>query len=89
LNDSRRWTRETREYTFEALTRLGYHPIPSHTSFMLFPLKMEGQPYLDQMFDHGIGVRVFEVDNSPWCRVSMGTMKEMEMFIDSFKKVVG
>ena len=86
---SRQWTKETREYTFEELTRLGYEPIPSYTSFMLFPLKMEGQPYLEQMFDHGIGVRVFEVHDKPWCRVSMGTMEEMEMFVDSFKKVVG
>ncbi len=87
--NSRKWTKETREYVFEAISNLGYDPIPSYTSFMLFPLKMEGQPYLDQMFDHGIGVRVFEIEDKPWCRVSMGTMKEMEMFVDSFKKVVG
>ena len=87
--NSRKWTKETREFTFEQLTSLGYNPIPSYTSFMLFPLKMEGKPYLEQMFGLGIGVRVFQVEDKPWCRVSMGTMKEMEMFVDSFKKVVG
>lgn len=88
-NNSRKWTKETREYVFNALQELGYDPIPSYTSFMLFPLKMEGEPYLEQMFANGIGVRVFEVNDKPWCRVSMGTMKEMELFVDSFKKVVG
>lgn len=87
--NSRNWTKEAREFTFEKLTELGYDPIPSFTSFMLFPLKMEGNAYLSQMFDHGIGVRVFTIDEKPWCRVSIGTMPEMEMFVDSFKKVVG
>ena len=87
--NTRKWTKEAREYTYEELTKLGYDPIPSYTSFMLFPLKMDGQNYLDQMLDNGVGVRVFEVHDKPWCRVSMGTMSEMEMFVDSFKEVVG
>lgn len=87
--NSRRWTKETREFVFSELKTLGYDPIPSYTSFMIFPLRMEGEPYLEQMFAEGIGVRVFEIDGKPWSRVSMGTMKEMELFIDSFKKVTG
>ena len=87
--NSRKWTKETREYVFDELKALGYDPIPSYTSFMLFPLKMDGEAYLEQMFSEGIGVRVFEVDDQPWCRVSMGTMNEMEMFVSSFKKVAG
>ena len=87
--NSRKWTKETREYVYDELKALGYEPIPSYTSFMLFPLKMDGKAYLEQMFSEGIGVRVFEVEDKPWCRVSMGTMNEMEMFVSSFKKVAG
>ena len=88
--NSRIWTKETREFTFDQLKQLGYNPIPSYTSFMIFPLGLDdGEAYLGKMFEEGIGVRVFMIDEKPWCRVSMGTMKEMGLFIESFKKVVG
>jgi len=91
LTNSRKWTKETREYTFDSLKTLGYDPIPSYTSFMLFPLlpETDGKVYLEQMYGQGVGVRVFEVDDKPWCRVSMGTMPEMQLFVESFKRVVG
>lgn len=89
LENSRVWTKETRAFTFDSLQALGYKPIPSYTSFMLFPLGMDPEIYLDQMFDAGVGVRAFQINNEPWCRVSMGTMEEMEDFIRTFKKVVG
>lgn len=89
--NSKKWTAEAREYTFEQLTALGYDPIPSYTSFMLFPLEagIDGKAYLEKMFDQGVGVRFFEVHNKPYCRVSMGTMDEMKIFVDAFKRVVG
>jgi histidinol-phosphate aminotransferase len=91
LDNSRNWTRETREFTLDSLKALGYTPIPSYTSFMLFPLlpETDGKAYLEQMYGQGVGVRVFEVDNKPWCRVSMGTMPEMQLFVESFKRVAG
>ncbi len=87
----RQWTAETRDFTKQELHRLGYEPIPSHTSFMIFPLQasMDGEAYLEKMFDKGVGVRVFNVFGDDWCRVSMGTMDEMKTFIDTFQKVVG
>ncbi|MEL6941060.1 MAG: histidinol-phosphate transaminase, partial [Bacteroidota bacterium] len=89
--NSRSWTAESREFTIDKLKSLGYDPIPSYTSFVLFPLLegTVGKAYLAKMFDEGIGVRFFEVHDKPYCRVSMGTMEEMKMFVDAFKKVVG
>jgi histidinol-phosphate aminotransferase len=91
LTNSRNWTRETRAFTFDSLKALGYAPIPSYTSFMLFPLlpETDGKAYLEQMYGQGVGVRVFELDDKPWCRVSMGTMPEMQLFVESFKRVAG
>lgn len=89
--NSRKWTKETREFTMASLKKLGYEPIPSHTSFMLFPLQadMEGKSYLEKMQQYGVGVRVFNVFDADWCRVSMGTMEEMKLFVNTFEKVVG
>lgn len=86
---SRVLTAETREFVAEELTAMGITYIPSYTSFMMFPLQMEGDKYLEKMFAEGIGVRVFQIYDEPWCRVSMGTLEEMSMFTDSLKKVIG
>ncbi|MEZ5040859.1 MAG: histidinol-phosphate transaminase [Saprospiraceae bacterium] len=86
--NSRKWTTETREYVFEELGKMGFDYIPSYTSFILFPIAMSGAPFLEKMFDKGVGVRAFEVFGKQYCRVSMGKMKEMELFIDTLKQVL-
>jgi len=79
---------ECREYIYTELSALCYDYLPSQTSFVLFPIKMKGEDFLDKMFSHGVGVRAFEVMGGTHCRVSMGTMDEMELFINTFKKVM-
>ena len=79
---------ECREYIFSELSTLGYDYLPSQTSFVLFPIKMNGEAFLDKMFSQGVGVRAFEVMGGTYCRVSMGTMSEMKLFINTFKKVI-
>lgn len=82
-------TAETREYVAAELDKLGFPYVPSHTSFMIFPIDMAGEEYLTKMMDKGVGVRVFEIENKPWCRVSMGTMDEMKSFVGALKTVLG
>lgn len=86
--NSRKWTKETREYVFEELKSLGFDYVPSHTSFILFPIEMQGKPFLEKMFDKGVGVRAFEVFDKPYCRVSMGKMGEMKLFMETLKQVL-
>lgn len=86
--NSRKWTAECREMVFEQLDQMGFDYIPSYTSFILFPIQMEGKPFLEKMFSHGIGVRAFEVFGKPYCRVSMGTKEELMLFTDALKKVL-
>lgn len=78
---------ECREYVSSELAALGYEFIPSHTSFVIFPIAMEGQTFMKAMYDSGVGIRVYNIAKKPWCRVSMGTMEEMQLFVESFKKV--
>ena len=82
-------TRECREYVYESLTEMGISYIPSHTSFIIFPLATDdGRGYLKNMFSHGVGVRLFNIDDAPWSRVSMGTMDEMKLFVKTLKTVL-
>lgn len=91
LENCRKWTAETRAFTFEKLTEMGYEPIPSYTSFILFPMEpgTDGKLFLSKMMENGVGVRFFSIHDQPYCRVSMGTMPEMAIFLEEFKKVVG
>ncbi|MCH7397149.1 aminotransferase class I/II-fold pyridoxal phosphate-dependent enzyme [Belliella sp. DSM 107340] len=87
LEDCRKKNAECRDFVNTEISALGYDVIPSQTSFLIFPIAMEGQEFMKSMYDSGVGIRVFEINDKPWCRVSMGTREEMEYFVDSFKKV--
>lgn len=76
-----------REYVTSKVVKLGYEPIPSHTSFLIFPIAMEGKAFMKSMYDEGVGIRAYEMYGKPWCRVSMGTHEELEYFVETFKKV--
>lgn len=80
---------KAREYTVRALAELGYEVIPSYANFMLFPIRMKTKAFSDQMFAQGVGIQTRDVNGQPFCRVSIGTMEEMALFVDTFKKVVG
>lgn len=75
----------SREYTSENIHSLGYQEIPSHTSFMIFPIRNDAKSFSKSMLDQGIGIRMYAIENKPWCRVSMGTMDEMQLFIEALK----
>ena len=81
-------TAAARKQTMAGLKRLGFAPVPSHTSFMIFPIAMEGKPFLDAMLAKGIGVRAFDIFGKDYCRVSMGTSEEMDMFLAALEEVL-
>jgi histidinol-phosphate aminotransferase len=88
-NHCRAENAKARTYTTKALTDMGYEVIPSSANFILFPIRMKSKSFSSQMFANGIGIQTRDFDGQPFCRVSVGTMDEMAMFVDSFKKVVG
>lgn len=81
-------TAEARNYVTGALTELGFEYIPSHTSFILFPIPIEGKVLLQKMYEAGIGVRAFTIDGKPYCRVSMGLPGELERFVESLRRIL-
>lgn len=77
--------KESREFTSENIHALGYQEIPSYTSFMIFPIRKDAKSFSKSMTDQGVGIRMYAIGDMPWCRVSMGTMDEMEIFIEALK----
>lgn len=88
LNSSRKLNAEARTYTFESLRSMGFEPVPSYTSFMIFPIEMEGKTFLTKMTEQKVGVRAFEFMGKKWCRVSMGMLDEMKLFTAAISKVL-
>lgn len=79
--------KEARDYTYSVLKEEGYTYLPSHTNFVMFPLKMSGKKFTEEMLKRGVGVRSWEFYDQQWCRVSMGTMDDMKLFADAFKQL--
>ncbi|MET1258677.1 histidinol-phosphate transaminase [Flagellimonas sp. DF-77] len=88
LTTSRVRNAEARAYTFNTLKSMGFEPVPSHTSFMIFPIEMEGKAFLNKMTAEKVGVRAFQFFDKKWCRVSMGTLDEMKLFTQALAKVM-
>ena len=88
INKSRALNTKTRKYTSESLKSMGFEPVPSYTSFMIFPIAMDGKAFLSKMTEHKVGVRAFNFMERDWCRVSMGTQAEMELFTSAISKVL-
>lgn len=88
LESSRVKNTACREYVYQELTKIGIEYVPSYTSFMIFPIEMEGKAFLQKMTDLKVGVRAFEIMGRNWCRVSMGTMEEMKLFTAALTKVL-
>lgn len=80
---------KARDYTAKALKGVGYEVIPSYANFLIFPIKMKTKAFEAQMWANGIGIQTRDFGGQPWCRVSIGTQAEMEIFIEGFKKIVG
>ncbi|WP_273446003.1 pyridoxal phosphate-dependent aminotransferase [Neolewinella agarilytica] len=81
-------TADARAQTVAGLKKMGFSPVPSHTSFMIFPIEMEGKAFLNAMFSKGVGVRAFDIFGDDYCRVSMGKPEEMDLFLSTLQEVL-
>jgi histidinol-phosphate aminotransferase len=87
LNDALKKTTASKEFLYSVLKKEGYSYIPSTTNFVMFPLNMESVRFSEEMMKRSVGVRPWKFAGKEWCRVSIGTMEEMEMFAQAFKQL--
>lgn len=80
-------TIEAKEYVYAMLRAKGYDYLPSSTNFVLFPIKMKGRKFQEEMMARSVGLKSWEFSGQDFCRVSMGRMSDMEMFSTAFEKI--
>lgn len=75
-----------RQFAFNELIKLNYRCIPSSTNFLFFQLKNYSGDFAQDMLRKNILLRSNNYDDGKWCRVSIGTMEEMQEFINVMKQ---
>jgi histidinol-phosphate aminotransferase len=80
--------KKNRDYVFSELQKAGLSPIPSFTSFVLFPIQIPTQDMMQKMLEKGVGIRGYEIHGKPYARVSVGTMDELKLFVKTLNQIV-
>lgn len=72
---------EVKKYTIDQLTQLNLTCIASHSNFIYFSLENYKKDYFKQLENQNIsGTKIYE-ENGKWTRITIGTMREMQLFI--------
>ena len=80
-------TQVSKDYLYNVLKSEGYDYIPSSTNFVMFPIKMDGKKFFDEMMKRSVGIRYWKMNGKDYSRVSLGRMDEMEAFAKAFKEI--
>jgi histidinol-phosphate aminotransferase len=81
--------KEGKQLAYKAMDDLNLEYIPSNTNFIFFKTGKDIKTFNKQMLDEGVKVgRPFPPFND-WCRISMGTIEEVQQFNAAMKKVLG
>lgn len=87
IDDVKKKMEASKQFLYDTLKSEGYTYIPSHTNFVMFPLKMDGKRFVEEMNKRGVGLRNWKLNNQEWCRISIGRMDEMQAFATAFKEL--
>ena len=81
---------ETREYTVEKLTELGFETLPSCTNFVFTKHpKVSGQKIYETLKEKGILVRHFTKEKiCEFNRITIGTKEQMDVLLSELSKIV-
>jgi histidinol-phosphate aminotransferase len=80
-------TAQAREMCYTCFSSLGLAYLPSQTSFVLFDISQLKEDLSQKMLEQQIFVQYREHFGGKWCRVSMGTLEEMEVFCKALKSI--
>ncbi|MDH4092417.1 MAG: aminotransferase class I/II-fold pyridoxal phosphate-dependent enzyme, partial [Cyclobacteriaceae bacterium] len=78
---------EARGHLTTYLDKKGIWYGKSYTNFLFFPAKSNASQVLNELWERGIGIRVWDYNNQQWYRVSIGTLEEMKAFTNAFDKI--
>jgi histidinol-phosphate aminotransferase len=84
----RRRNREARTYTRELFERLGYPVVPSDANFLLVDIRREVAPFREECRKRGVLVGRPFPPLATHCRISIGTLAEMQQAAPVFRALL-
>ena len=81
--------REARQICYKCFDDLKLNYIKSNTNFILFNVDKIGAEFSKKMQAQNIYVQYRDHFGGKWCRVSMGTIEEMQSFCSALKSIAG
>ncbi|MFN9943747.1 MAG: aminotransferase class I/II-fold pyridoxal phosphate-dependent enzyme [bacterium] len=85
MDETRRVTREGRDFLQAEFLDMGLEFVPSHANFVLVRVG-DGKKVFDALLRRGIIVRAMGSYGLPeWIRVSVGTMPQNEVFVAALR----
>jgi histidinol-phosphate aminotransferase len=87
VKECREKTADARDLCYKTFRKLKLIYIPSVTSFVLFNIDKIGAGFSEKMEAKKIFVQYREHFGGKWCRVTMGTMEEMQTFCNALKAI--
>jgi histidinol-phosphate aminotransferase len=87
MDYSRKMNAQSKDFLYKTLTNAGYEYVPSDTNFVLFPIRMNGDRFVMEMMKRGVGLKRVYFRDQHYCRVSIGTMENMEAFANAFSEL--
>jgi histidinol-phosphate aminotransferase len=89
VKDCRMKITQAREMCNKTFKDLSLQYIPSQTNFILFNIEKIGADFSQKMKAKNIYVQYRDHFGGKWCRVSMGTIEEMQAFCSALKSIAG
>jgi len=89
LAHSRTLVEESRRQVALGLEKMNLIPVPSYANFYFINIKVDSQKAFSLLLQRGIIVRTGDVFGYPtYIRVSFGTLKQNQLFLDALKDVL-
>ena len=85
IKDCREKTEQAKELCYETFRKLSLDYIPSRANFILFPIDPIKKDFIKEMEARSIYVQFRNHFGGNWCRVTMGTLDEMQLFCTVLK----
>lgn len=82
-------TREGKKMIYQTLDQLGLEYVQSQTNFIFFKSGMPIRKLQEKMKEQGVLIGRPFPPFDEWCRISTGTLEEVQLFNDGLTKVLG
>lgn len=90
IDAERKRNTDVKAFTIKAFDQMGFKATDSQANFIFVNLNRPAKPFRDACAQQGVMVgRDFPPYEKTHCRISIGTMAEMQKAVDVFKKVLG